>query len=93
MTDQERIEKRQRSEKLLAECLQPMKEHGHVVALACFGIIDLGDGSYARSIYTFAEPGAPRIVLGQFVRDAVDGPPKEFVPYTPTVPTSGGKPS
>lgn len=93
MTDQERDEIRRRSEVLLAECLQPMKEHGHAAAIACFVIIDLGDGSYARSVYTLAKPGPARIVLGQFVRDAVDGPPKEFVPYTPTVPTPGGKPS
>lgn len=93
MTDAEREEIRRRSEQLLAECLQPMKTHGHALAIACFTIIDFGDGSYCRTLFRFTENGAASIVLGQFVRDAVDEPPKEFIPYTPTVPTPGGKPS
>ncbi len=91
MTDAERDELRRRSESLLAECLQPMKDHGRAVGIACFVIVDFGDGSYGRSLYVNLEHDAAKIVLGQFVKDSLTKRGEEFVPYTPVVP--GGKPS
>ena len=91
MTDAEREDLRRRSELLLAECLQPMKDHGRAVGIACFAIIDMGDGSYARTLYARYDHDAAKIVLGQFVKDSLTKPAEQFVAYTPVVPTS--KPS
>lgn len=87
MTDADREELRRRAETLLAECLQPMKDHGHAAAIACFVIIDNGDGSYARTLYARYDHDAAKIVLGQFVKDSLTKRPEEFVPYTPVVPS------